>query len=1588
MRLTANHWNGAGAAARAYLFRLVSVFLLLSGLGAGVAVAQESLCAEVKIVIEQKLSLERQAFDAHLAITNGLDAASLQNVAIELNFKDRNDQPVVATSDPNAAGASFFTRVDSMTGLAALDGSASIGPKALADIHWLIIPAAGTGGSDPTGKLYYVGAKVTYTLNGQVSVVDVTPDYVIVKPQPLLKLDYFLPRDVYADDPFTPEVEPQEPFTLGVRIGNVGGGSALKTRIESAQPKIVENKQGLLIDFQILGGYVSDNPAGKSLMLDFGAIAPGKAKVGRWSMVTTLAGRFVEFGAEYSHADNLGGAATSLVQKIDTHTLLRDVRVDLPGRDAIRDFLAKDVDVIRVYESDGVDGEVVDQSGSAALRANGASWELKFQPVQGFVYARVSDPFGGAKVLGQVLRSDGKPVPAENVWLSKTRNGDLSWSYFINLFDSNTTGAYAIGFVDAATATLSGVAYKDLNANGLRDAGEPGLGTLAVTLKGVDDRGVNVSGTAYADAAGAFSFARLDPGRYQLESAAVDGLIDGVWLAGSAGGRAKPGQIADIQLAAGANAQGYLLAKRAGTAGGTKERADLSLRLSASPATLRKGDTVAFTLLAANAGPSAVADASVAMALPEGFVVQSSVAGKGTYLSGAWRIGSLGSGESATLTVTAKANTLADSTTVAAQIGSTTEDPLPSNNGASALLKRSGSDVGASQSLLREPRMLVLASCLDAQGKADSACAEAKASFMQGYLTAHGYPATAYATAGQALKALRSGGYNGIWLNAAGLEAGDPLLGEVREAVRRGNMLVVDGTSLDRLARLADVMGAAPGAIVAGESLEVLFNDGTPSIALPKGAVRALQLAGAGELARVSSAGANVGVAARNGFGRGKALVAGFDLATALKQAAQKPAVGAFLKRQLDEMLPALAEPALARAYLAIETVLDNRGDNPVDTRLTTELPPDMSASDSLPAPASAAGRQLVWEKTLASAETQKVRLGVRLPKASGAATVHSALVRRDDGGALGDFPLTVEVLGADVLIPRVVSALDALSGADQATADRIARARGLAGEARTAFGANDHELAIGKLIDLQDLLKPPMALDIENLRLDIAGWVGIAEAYWQEGSGAGGVAASIAASGGAAQAATVGQAFPAVLQATVLDAGGKGVAGAEVVFRLPSSGPAAAFPNGALFVASRTDADGVARSPMLTANSLPGSYAAEASVAGVAASARFSLENRAAAPLAAAIETLSGTPQAVAVGKNFAALKALVRDGAGAPLPGATVTFRAPSAGPSASFLGVEKTVAVTSDSAGVAASPILTANATVGEYQVTASVDGVQQAAVFKLANTEDPDSVLTLARLGGSGQASVINTAFAEPLAVQVSNRDNLPRGGVVVRFALPESGPSARFAGGGRLAEITTGSDGIARSPLLTANALGGRYSAQASAEKGSAALAFDLLNLTPGSDGKNFSGVTATGTGSMQASISGGGAGCVFKPDSTRLLASAQVQGAFRNMRFPHGVFEYGLYGCVPGSRITVTSVWPSFTARPGYRNFGPTPASGGKAGGYIPNDLQVDGRTIIHSVIDGQLGDDDLSANGQVHGVGGPTLPKGATGGWLWLLLD
>jgi hypothetical protein len=205
-----------------------------------------------------------------------------------VNFTDEAGNSVRATSDSNDTTASFYIRVDTLTGISNVTGTGTVAPASVAEIHWLIIPAPGSGGTVPTGKMYYVGATLNYSVAGKAESVVVTPDFIYVKPMPLLNLDYFLTRDVFGDDPLTPAIEPIEPYTLGVRVKNTGSAAAKNVKIDSAQPKIVENLQGLLINFTITGSYLNDLLATPSLLVPFGDIPANGASTGRWQMTSSL----------------------------------------------------------------------------------------------------------------------------------------------------------------------------------------------------------------------------------------------------------------------------------------------------------------------------------------------------------------------------------------------------------------------------------------------------------------------------------------------------------------------------------------------------------------------------------------------------------------------------------------------------------------------------------------------------------------------------------------------------------------------------------------------------------------------------------------------------------------------------------------------------------------------------------------------------------------------------------------------------------------------------------------------------------------------------------------------------------------------------------------------------------------------------------------------------------------------------------------------------------------------------------------------------------------------------------------------------
>ena len=410
----------------------------------------QTVCAIVKIEIRQELSFERQAFDAKMVISNGLDILSLENLDIDVLFEDIDGNPVLASSDPDNTNALFFIRIDTMTGVNNINGSGVINAGEVAEINWLIIPAPGTGGLTPAGIRYGVGATVSYTYGEESKTVNVVPDFITVTPTPLLKLDYFLPTDVFGDNPLTPEVEPIEPFDLGLRISNTGAGFADDLKIESAQPQIVENDQGLLIDFELLGTSVNDSAVSNSLLADIGRLDAGESAMVSWLMQSSLNGEFISFEADFVHSDELGGQLTSLIDApIDTHILFHRVKVDYAGRDQIRDFLAYDEDILRVYESNGGQAQVIDESISNVVTNLGIvdgkqKYQVNFSAIAGAGFVRWTDPYNGIKQEATAFRSDGKLLPSDNVWQYRIETNPGVFEFYFGLFDVDSTGQYEV----------------------------------------------------------------------------------------------------------------------------------------------------------------------------------------------------------------------------------------------------------------------------------------------------------------------------------------------------------------------------------------------------------------------------------------------------------------------------------------------------------------------------------------------------------------------------------------------------------------------------------------------------------------------------------------------------------------------------------------------------------------------------------------------------------------------------------------------------------------------------------------------------------------------------------------------------------------------------------------------------------------------------------------------------------------------------------------------------------------------------------------------------------------------------------------
>lgn len=410
--------------------------------------ANQGVCASVRIRIDQEAVMTRSAFRAELELGNEVPDDSLTGVGFVIDVRDENGLP---------AGDNFNIRVTQLQNLNAIDGTGTIGPAQAGSAQWTLIPRDTAAPTEDT--IYTVGGTITYNQGGSLFTIPVEPVQITVRPDASLFLKYFHQRDVYSDDPFTPRTEPSVPYALAVLVDNQGAGDARNLTITSAQPEIIDNEKGLLIDFEIIASQVAGQAAAPSLAANFGDIPAGESKVATWFLTSSLQGQFVDYDASFEHVDSLGDPRISLLKEVEIFEMIHMVQGLGAKDDGLPDFLTNDVSDFNDYPdtvhlSDGGTAPVTVFELASATPTTLPNGNLEVQLSTGlgtgWSYLRIPDPGSGMHLIG-AIRSDGLDMMVNtNVWTTD-RTFDVFGSRpvyedILHLVDCDSTGSFTLTY--------------------------------------------------------------------------------------------------------------------------------------------------------------------------------------------------------------------------------------------------------------------------------------------------------------------------------------------------------------------------------------------------------------------------------------------------------------------------------------------------------------------------------------------------------------------------------------------------------------------------------------------------------------------------------------------------------------------------------------------------------------------------------------------------------------------------------------------------------------------------------------------------------------------------------------------------------------------------------------------------------------------------------------------------------------------------------------------------------------------------------------------------------------------------------------
>ena len=380
----------------------------------------ENTCAQVKLEIKQKLVLTRQAFRGTLTIENGSSNA-IEDILVDVNATNMETGFMATSREMQIA----IEKIEGFEG--EKDGAWRLGAgkKGVATI--LFIPTKYAAPENLT--TYSFGGTLSFKDGSTMQNRSLFPVSLLVKPSPELDLTYFMQRDVYGDNPLTPDVvEPVIPAEFSVLIHNKGKGDANNVRMITKKPEIVENEKGLLIDFDIISS--SLNGGEKTMALDddiatqFGTIAAGTASYATWDLTASLMGHFTEYDVSVTHVTDYGNPDLSLLDRVTIHELIHSMNATI-GDKVYRAWITNDESDAEdapdhIYFANGTDEELVTLSGETRMeRIDNTHYRVTVPTdvPRNWFYTAVANPAGKyAKILSITDETNNRQLDPANFW--------------------------------------------------------------------------------------------------------------------------------------------------------------------------------------------------------------------------------------------------------------------------------------------------------------------------------------------------------------------------------------------------------------------------------------------------------------------------------------------------------------------------------------------------------------------------------------------------------------------------------------------------------------------------------------------------------------------------------------------------------------------------------------------------------------------------------------------------------------------------------------------------------------------------------------------------------------------------------------------------------------------------------------------------------------------------------------------------------------------------------------------------------------------------------------------------------------------